>query len=170
MSDWWSFNKVMDCYEKPWLLDEEELQSLCTEHALSESYMREYKKYLYWGRLCQYQKMSIDFIEEMDKNGWIKWWNLAWNEKINIPEKLVEQHLDDMCRFNLTSWDIPIIDLFINRSFSKKFFMRNYCYIDWERVYKTISARSTMVLDKYKNWLIELGIQDKYGIKIQVKV
>ena len=170
MSDWWSFNKVMDCYEKPWLLDEEELQFLCTEHALSESYMREDKKYLYWGRLCQYQKMSIDFIEEMDKNGWIKWWNLALNEKINIPEKLVEQHLDDMCKFNLTSWDIPIIDLFINRSFSKKFFMRNYCYIDWERVYKTISARSTMVLDKYKNWLIELGIQDKYGIKIQVKV
>ena len=168
MDDQWGekFSKVMDCYEKPWVLDEEDMQFLCIEFTLSESYMREYKEYLLWGKLCQWQKMSIDFIEEMDKKGWIKWWNLALNEKINIPEKLVEQHLEGMCRFNLVSWDIPIIDLFINRSFSKEFFMRNYCYIDWERVYKTISMRSTMVLDKYKNWLIELGIQDKYNEKI----
>lgn len=154
---------ALDCKETPWELDDEEKKILCSEFFLDESYMREYKNYLFWGVLCQYQKMSIDFITEMNQKGWIKWWNLAMNEKMELSEKLIEEHLHEMCRFNLVSWDIPIIDLFINKTFSKTFFMRNYCYIYWERVYDTLSMRNSMLLDKYKNWLIELGIEETYG-------
>ena len=157
------WQRALDYKDEPWELDEGEKRVLCSEFFLDESYIREYKQYLMWGVLCQHQKMSTDFIIEMNQHGWIKWWNLAMNEKMELPEKLIEEHLSEMCRFNLVSWDIPIIDLFINKTFSKTFFMRNYCYICWERVYSTLSMRSSMILDKYKDWLIELGIDQKYS-------
>ena len=158
--DW---QKALDHKDEPWVLNDEELKILCSEFYLDESYMREYKNYLLWGIMCQHQIMSETFIREMDEKGYIKWWNIAMSDKIPFNEKLIEKHLEDMCKFNLVHWDIPIIDLFINRKVSKEFFFRNYHLIDWERAYKTMSMRTDMIISNYRNWLIELGIDAKYG-------
>lgn len=162
-----SWNNALNHHDRPWELDEHGMRSLCADLSLDESYMREHKDILKWGLLCQYQKMSISFIREMDEQGYIKWFNLAMNEHNIIDEKLIEEHIEEMCRYNLVHWDVPIIELFINRKFSKEFFKRNYCYIDWDRVYGTISMKSGLIINQYKDWLIQLGIHDKYKRRLE---
>lgn len=165
MKDWWNtaFDEVMKYYREPWELDEECLQFLCSELSLDERYMREFRNYLQWGSLCQHQKMSMNFIIEMDQLGKIKWWNLAMNDKIQLNEKIIERHLDNMCSFNLLSWDTPIVKLFAEKDFSDEFIRRNYCYINWGAPFTITYLKNDKerCFEKYKKVLTELGIN--YG-------
>lgn len=161
MEDWWNsyYKRVMESKEKPWELNEEFLQFLCSEIVLDESYMREYVDFLVWGDLCEHQKMSIDFIIEMNKLGKIKWFQLAMNDKIQLSEELIEKHLNDMCRFNLLSWDLPIVQLFVKRDFSDDFIRRNYMYINWDGKFSSYMKDDRKKLkEKYSKVLKELGI------------
>lgn len=160
----WSdyFNKVMEYHDEPWKLNSEFLMFLCGELSLDERYMREFAEYLDWGTLCRNQFMNINFIREMNDLGHIKWWQVATNDKINLNEKMIEEHLDDMCCFNLVNWDTPIVKLFIERNFSDEFIKRNYMYINWSNTISTyLKNEREIVFDKYKKVLQEIGINYK---------
>ena len=51
---------------------------VCQKYSLSESFIREFKDYVWWGSICAYQKLSESFIREFKDK---VYWNVISNSQ-----------------------------------------------------------------------------------------
>ena len=87
--------------------------SLATHQDLSENFIRKYKEnILYWSRICQFQKLSHDFIVE--HKDYVNFLTLARHKKLNIktlkyilnlPNKDQYDIWVPLCYFNNISYE-----------------------------------------------------------------
>lgn len=108
---------------------------------LNMNFIREMKDYVDWDRIWEFQKhISEDFIDEfIDK---ADWWSICLFR--NLSEKFMEKHIDEM------KWDI----ISTNQEMSEEFMERHIDQIMWERFFaikNNPNKLSYYFINKYKD-------------------
>lgn len=127
---------------------------VCRRQRLSEDFMRRYWTCLLWDQVWQHQEYSAEFVMEfvdfIDAESW-KW----VLQKRRLPEKFIEQHLDENHQY---------LALGTAQVYSNEFLLRNAQLIDWValtdnhvlnepmmRLAATICPEKIVVLHTYSN-------------------
>ena len=57
---------------------------------LQESFIHNYRDYLYWNAICRYQKLSLPFI--INHDNYVNWYYIV--KKYDLPDVMIKHYYD----------------------------------------------------------------------------